>query len=150
METGQPPPARVREHRAELGGISVLTARGTVDTHNAGRFGEALAEHLAHSGRTGEHPLLDLTEAYLACADAVRALDGATAALAGSGRVLHVVQPRPHLRETLTAAALPGIRVHATPEAALHALAAAGRRGRRPAAPVSGPAAEGRGDGRPG
>ncbi|WP_063886359.1 hypothetical protein [Streptomyces sp. NRRL S-31] len=117
MEIGQPPPARVRpggpaplllrtvrEHRAELGGISVLTARGAVDTHNAGRFGEALAERLAHSGRTGEHPLPDLTEAFLACADAVRALDGATAALAGSGRVLHVVQPRPHVRETLTAA----------------------------------------------
>ncbi|MFF8908299.1 STAS domain-containing protein [Streptomyces olivaceoviridis] len=134
-EDGQPSPARVRpggpaplllqtvhEHRPGLGGIGVLKARGTVDASNARLFSEALAEHVAHAGQAGEHPLLDLSEAYLACADAVRSLDRATGALAHTGRALSVVQPRPHVREALTSAGLPGIRVHATLASALDAL----------------------------
>ncbi|MEU3416636.1 STAS domain-containing protein [Streptomyces sp. NPDC006658] len=135
MEIGQPSPARVRpggpaplrlrterEHHAGLGRISVLKARGTVDADNAGRLSAALAGHLADAGRTGDHPLLDLTETYLACAAALAALDRATGALARAGRALHVVQPRPHVRETLAAAGLPGIRTYATLTAALCAL----------------------------
>ncbi|MEU6594984.1 STAS domain-containing protein [Streptomyces sp. NPDC046881] len=135
METGPPSPARVRpggpaplllqtvhEHRAGLGGISVLKARGTVDAANARRFREALAEHVAHAEQAGEHPLLDLSEVYLACADAVRSLDRGTGLLARSGRALPVVQPRPHVREALTAAGLPGIRVHASLACALDDL----------------------------
>ncbi|MFF5533808.1 STAS domain-containing protein [Streptomyces cinerochromogenes] len=114
----------VHEHRTGLGGISVLKARGTVDAANAGRFAEALAEHLLHAGQAGEHPLLDLSEVYLACADAVRSLERATGLLAGSGRALPVVQPRPHVREALARAGLPGIRLHASLPAALDALAA--------------------------
>ncbi|MEU3527763.1 STAS domain-containing protein [Streptomyces sp. NPDC038707] len=135
MDTGQPSPLRARpggpaplllrterEDHAGPGRISVLKARGTVDAGNAGRLSAALAAHLAHAERAGEHPVLDLTEAHLACAAALRALDGPAAALARAGRALHVVQPRPHVRETLAAAGLPGIRTHATRTAALHAL----------------------------
>ncbi|MFI2760481.1 STAS domain-containing protein [Streptomyces echinatus] len=138
MEIGQPSPARVhpggpaplllrtvREHRTGLGGTSVLTARGTVDTSNAGRFTEALAAHLADTGRAGEHPLLDLTEVYLAC-PAADLLAREARDLARSGRALSVVQPRPHVRETLAAAGLPGLRVHASLDLALRALAARG------------------------
>ncbi|WP_078893911.1 STAS domain-containing protein [Streptomyces sp. NRRL S-1022] len=135
METGQPSPARVRpggpaplllqtvhEHRAGIGGISVLKARGTVDAANARRFSEAVAEHVVLADQAGEHPLLDLSEVYLACADAVRSLDRGTGPLARSGRALPVVQPRPHVREALTAAGLPGIRVHASLAGALDGL----------------------------
>ncbi|MEU7560439.1 anti-sigma factor antagonist [Streptomyces eurythermus] len=135
MEIGQPSPARVRPggpaplllrtesgHRTGLGAVSVLKARGTVDADNAGRLSAALAAHLADAERAGEHPLLDLTEAHLACAAALRTLAGPTGALAGAGRVLHVVQPRPHVRETLAAAGLPGIRTHADLTTALRAL----------------------------
>ncbi|MES9523588.1 STAS domain-containing protein [Streptomyces capoamus] len=133
MESGPPSPARVRpggpaplllqtvhEHRTGLGGISVLKARGTVDAANARRFSEALAEHVADAGRAGEHPLVDLSEVYLACADALRSLDAAAGPLARAGRALPVVQPRPHVREAL--AALPGIRAHASLACALDAL----------------------------
>ncbi|MCZ0204562.1 anti-sigma factor antagonist, partial [Streptomyces sp. UMAF16] len=41
------------------------------------------------------------------------------------GRALHVVQPRPHVRETLAAAGLPGLRTHATLTTALSALESA-------------------------
>ncbi|MEU6666832.1 STAS domain-containing protein [Streptomyces sp. NPDC046727] len=115
-----------REQRVGLGGISVLKARGTVDAGNAGRFSEALGEHVADAGRAGDHPVLDLTEVYLACAAAVHALDLATGGLARCGRALSVVQPRPHVRETLTAAGLPGVRVYGTLASALHALAGHG------------------------
>ncbi|MBK3521465.1 anti-sigma factor antagonist [Streptomyces sp. MBT70] len=104
-----------RGHRTGLGAVSVLKARGTVDADNAGRLSAALAAHLADAERAGEHPLLDLTEAHLACAAALRAL-------ANAGRALHVVQPRPHVRETLAAAGLPGIRTHADLTTALRAL----------------------------
>ncbi|WP_236053848.1 MULTISPECIES: STAS domain-containing protein [Streptomyces] len=147
METGQPSPSRVHpggpaplllrtvhEHRAGLGGISVLTARGTVDASNAGRFAEALAEHLADAGRTGDHPLLDLTEVYLAC-PAADLLGRATGDLARSGRALTVVQPRPHVREPLTAAGLPGLRVHASLDSALRALADRGPTRAHPGGP---------------
>ncbi|MGW2488235.1 STAS domain-containing protein [Streptomyces sp. NPDC001606] len=135
MEDGRQPRARPRpggpapllletvpEHRPETGAVSVLKARGTVDAANAQDFARALAEHIEDADRTGAHPLLNLTEAYLACPAAVRALDRATAVLAFSGRALAVVQPRPHVREALRAAGLPGVRVHATPAAALDAL----------------------------
>ncbi|MEU5080635.1 MULTISPECIES: STAS domain-containing protein [Streptomyces] len=135
MEIGQPSPARVRpggpgplllrterEHRTGLGAVSVLKARGTVDADNAGRLSAALAAHLADAERAGEHPLLDLTEAHLACAAALRALAAPTGALARAGRALHVVQPRPHVRETLAEAGLPGIRAHADLTTALRAL----------------------------
>jgi anti-anti-sigma regulatory factor len=113
----------VHEHRPEVGGISVLKARGTVDACNALEFCKALAEHIAHADQAAEHPLLDLTEVYLACAAAVRSLDRATGVLACSGRALPVVQPRPHVREALRTAGLPGVRVHATMASALDALA---------------------------
>ncbi|MFI9247377.1 STAS domain-containing protein [Streptomyces sp. NPDC053086] len=149
MEIGQPSaPARVRpggpaplslrtvrEHRAGLGGISVLKARGTVDACNAGRFAEALAEHLVETGGAGDHPLLDLTEVYLAC-PAADLLDRGTGDLARSGRALSVVQPRPHVREDLTAAGLPGVRVHACLDSALLALAAGGPACAEPGGPV--------------
>lgn len=135
MENGQPHPARVRpggpaplllqtvhEHRREVGGISVLKARGTVDACNAVEFSEALAEHIAHADEAAEHPVLDMTEVYLAGAAAVRSLDRATSVLARSGRALPVVQPRPHVREALRTAGLPGLRVHATLASALHTL----------------------------
>ncbi|MFF4710480.1 anti-sigma factor antagonist [Streptomyces eurythermus] len=135
MEIGQPSPARVRpggpaplllrterEHRTGPGAVSVLKARGTVDADNAGHLSAALAAHLADAERTGAHPLLDLTEAHLACAAALTALAGPAGALARAGRALHVVQPRPHVRETLAAADLPGIRAHATLTTALRAL----------------------------
>ncbi|OLZ73705.1 hypothetical protein AV521_05610 [Streptomyces sp. IMTB 2501] len=109
-------------HRPETGAVSVLKARGTVDASNAIAFSEAVAEHIAHADRAGELPVLDMTEAYLACAAAVRAVDRATAVLAFSGRVLPVVQPRPHVRETLRTAGLPGIRVYATMASVLAAL----------------------------
>ncbi|MEU0257048.1 STAS domain-containing protein [Streptomyces sp. NPDC006184] len=134
-DSGQPAPARVRpggpaplllqtvhEHRAGLGAISVLKARGTVDDSNARQFAEALAEHVGHAGQAAEHPLLDLTEVYFACAAAMRSLDRATGPLARAGRALAVVQPRPHVREALTNAGLPGVRVHATLASALHTL----------------------------
>ncbi|QIS75674.1 anti-sigma factor antagonist [Streptomyces sp. DSM 40868] len=111
-----------REHRTGLGAVSVLKARGTVDADNAGRLSAALAAHLADAERAGEHPLLDLTEAHLACAAALRALAAPTGALARAGRALHVVQPRPHVRETLAEAGLPGIRAHADLTTALRAL----------------------------
>ncbi|MFJ5034335.1 STAS domain-containing protein [Streptomyces sp. NPDC088560] len=139
MENGRPSRARARprgsapllvqtvhERRPEVGGISVLKARGTVDVTNAVEFSEALAEHIAHADRAAEHPLLDMTEMYLACPAAVRSLDRATGALAFSGRALPVVQPRPHARDALRTAGLPGIRVHATMASALEALGARG------------------------
>ncbi|MEV6836543.1 STAS domain-containing protein [Streptomyces sp. NPDC051133] len=135
MENGRPGRAGVRpggaaplllqtvhEHRPEVGTVRVLKARGTVDVSNALEFSEALAEHIAQAGRDGEHPVLDMTEVYLACAAAVRSLDRATGVLAFSGRALPVVQPRPHVREALMTAGLPGVRVHASLASALHAL----------------------------
>ncbi|WP_234384604.1 hypothetical protein [Streptomyces sp. MMG1121] len=116
----------VHERRPEVGGISVLKARGTVDASNATEFSEVLAEHIARADRAGEHALLDMTEMYLACAAAVRSLDRATGVLAFSGRALPVVQPRPHARDALRTAGLPGIRVHATTASALNALEAGG------------------------
>lgn len=90
-DSGQPSPARVRpggpaplllqtvhEYRAGPGAISVLKARGTVDDSNARQFAEALTEHVGQAGQSGEHPLLDLTEVYFACAAAMRSLDRAT------------------------------------------------------------------------
>ncbi|WBO68088.1 anti-sigma factor antagonist [Streptomyces camelliae] len=137
MENGQPSRAHahprgpaplllqtVHERRPEVGVISVLKARGTVDASNAMEFSEVLAEHIAHADKAGEHPLLDLTEMYLACAAAVRSLDRATGVLAFSGRALPVVQPRPHARDALRTAGLPGVRVHATMASALNALEA--------------------------
>ncbi|MEU8967782.1 anti-sigma factor antagonist [Streptomyces monashensis] len=137
MENGRPSRARARprgsaplfvqtahERRPEAGGISILRARGTVDVSNAVKFSEALAGHIAHADRAAEHPLLDMTEIYLACPAAVRSLDRATGALAFSGRALPVVQPRPHARDALRTAGLPGIRVHATMASALEALEA--------------------------
>ncbi|WP_240468509.1 STAS domain-containing protein [Streptomyces dangxiongensis] len=112
----------MHEHRPGLGAISVLKARGTVDDSNARQFAEALAEHVGHAGQAAEHPLLDLTEVYFACAAAVRCLERATGPLARAGRALAVVQPRPHVREALSNAGLPGVRVHATLVSALHAL----------------------------
>ncbi|MGN5377796.1 STAS domain-containing protein [Streptomyces lasalocidi] len=112
----------VHERRPEVGGISILRARGTVDVANAVEFSEALAGHIALADRAAEHPLLDMTETYLACPAAVRSLDRATGALAFSGRALPVVQPRPHARDALRTAGLPGIRVHATMASALEAL----------------------------
>ncbi|MEU9479427.1 STAS domain-containing protein [Streptomyces sp. NPDC048191] len=112
----------VREHRPEAGAVSVLKARGTVDGSNALEFSEALAEHIAGAEGAGEHPVLDMTEVYLACAAAVRSVDRATGALAFSGRALPVVQPRPHVREALRAAGLPGVRVYATMASALVSL----------------------------
>ncbi|MEU0005602.1 STAS domain-containing protein [Streptomyces sp. NPDC006314] len=112
----------VHEHRPQVGGISVLKARGTVDACNAVEFTEALAEHIAHADEAAEHPVLDLTEVYLACAAAVGSLDRATGSLACSGRALPVVQPRPHVREALRTAGLPGVQVHATMASALHTL----------------------------
>ncbi|WP_237539170.1 STAS domain-containing protein [Streptomyces sp. SID486] len=140
METGQPsPPARVRpggpaplllrtarEHRPGLGGVSVLAARGTVDACNAGRFTEALADHLERTGQAGDHAVLDLTEVYIACSAADLLHRGTGGGCTRSGRALSVVQPRPHVRETLTAAGLPGVRLHACLDAALLALAARG------------------------
>ncbi|WP_432030104.1 STAS domain-containing protein [Streptomyces sp. 1222.5] len=133
MENGQLSHARVRpggpsplllrtvhEHRPEAGDVSVLKARGTVDASNAADFSAALAGHIGHADDTGEHPVLDLTEVYLACSDAMRALERATAFLAVSGRVLPVVEPRPHVREALRTAGLPGVRVHATMASALN------------------------------
>ncbi|MEU8034519.1 STAS domain-containing protein [Streptomyces sp. NPDC049099] len=153
MDDGQRPRARVRpggpaplllqtvhEHRPELGALSVLKARGTVDASNAGEFSEALAEHIAEADRAGEHPVLDMTELYLACAAAVRAVDRATGILAFAGRALPVVQPRPHVREALRAAGLPGVRAHATMASALGSLQkpleAARRAGPRPGGPA--------------
>ncbi|WEO99143.1 STAS domain-containing protein [Streptomyces sp. FXJ1.172] len=137
MDNGRPSRARARrrgsvplllqtvhERRPEAGGISVLKARGTVDAANAMEFSEVLAAHIAHADQAGEHPVLDMTEMYLACAAAVRSLDRATGSLAFSGRALPVVQPRPHVREALRATGLPGVRVHATMASALTALEA--------------------------
>jgi hypothetical protein len=137
MENGRPSHARarpggtappllrtLRRQRPEAGGISVLRARGTVDESNAAEFCQALAEHIEDAGRTGEHPVLDLTEAYLGCPDGVRCLDRATGALAFSGRAPAVGQPRPHVRDVLRTAGPPGIQVHATLASALHALEA--------------------------
>lgn len=137
MENGQPSRARARprgpaplllqtvhERRPGAGGISVLKARGTVDAANATEFCGALAAHISHADGAGEHALLDMTEMYLACAAAVRSLDRATGALAFSGRALPVVQPRPHVRDALRTAGLPGVRVHATMASALSALEA--------------------------
>ncbi|MGW2649845.1 STAS domain-containing protein [Streptomyces sp. NPDC001393] len=122
----------VHEHRSEAGAVSVLKARGTVDATNATEFSETLAEHIAQADRAGEHAVLDMTEVYLACAAAVRAVDRATGVLAFSGRALPVVQPRPHVREALRAAALPGVRVHATMASALSTLEAPRRADPRP------------------
>ncbi|MFB7510548.1 STAS domain-containing protein [Streptomyces broussonetiae] len=137
MDNGQPSPARARrrgssllflqalhERRPEVGGLSVLKASGTVDAANAMEFSEVLAAHIAHADQAGEHPVLDMTEMYLACAAAVRSLDRATGSLAFSGRALPVVQPRPQIREALRTAGLPGVRVHATMASALNTLEA--------------------------
>ncbi|MEV6114543.1 STAS domain-containing protein [Streptomyces sp. NPDC052109] len=123
----------VPEHRPEAGAVSVLKARGTVDASNALEFSEALAQHIARADQLGEHPVLDMTEVYLACAAAVRSVDRATGILAFSGRALPVVQPRPHVREALRAAGLPGVRVHATMASALSSLEP-----RRPVSPRPG------------
>ncbi|MFF7091176.1 hypothetical protein ACFY9A_02110 [Streptomyces rubradiris] len=64
---------------------------------------------------------LDLTGTRLARAAAPSALAGPTGAPARAGRAPHVVQPRPHVRETLVAAGPPGIRTHATPTTSLRA-----------------------------
>ncbi|MFG3201071.1 STAS domain-containing protein [Streptomyces sp. NPDC048192] len=122
----------VHEHRPETGAVSVLKARGTVDASNAVEFSEALAEHIAQADRADEHAVLDMTEVYLACAAAVRSVDRATGVLAFSGRALPVVQPRPHVREALRAAGLPGVRVHATMASALSSLEARRRTGPAP------------------
>jgi anti-anti-sigma regulatory factor len=122
----------VPEHRPETGAVSVLKARGTVDASNAVEFSEALAEHIAQADRADEHAVLDMTEVYLACAAAVRSVDRATGVLAFSGRALPVVQPRPHVREALRAAGLPGVRVHATMASALSSLEARRRTGPAP------------------
>ncbi|WP_330341668.1 STAS domain-containing protein [Streptomyces sp. NBC_00557] len=122
----------VHEHRPETGTVSVLKARGTVDASNAVEFSEALAEHIAQADRAAEHAVLDMTEVYLACAAAVRSVDRATGVLAFSGRALPVVQPRPHVREALRAAGLPGVRVHATMASALSSLEARRRTGPAP------------------
>jgi anti-anti-sigma regulatory factor len=122
----------VHEHRPETGAVSVLKARGTVDASNAVEFSEALAEHIAQADRADEHAVLDMTEVYLACAAAVRSVDRATGVLAFSGRALPVVQPRPHVREALRAAGLPGVRVHATMASALGSLEARRRTGPAP------------------
>ncbi|MEU7299459.1 STAS domain-containing protein [Streptomyces sp. NPDC007206] len=122
----------VHEHRPETGAVSILKARGTVDASNAVEFSEALAEHIAQADRADEHAVLDMTEVYLACAAAVRSVDRATGVLAFSGRALPVVQPRPHVREALRAAGLPGVRVHATIASALSALEARRRTGPAP------------------
>lgn len=145
MEKGQQSRARLRpgspaplllqtlhEHRPDAGTVSVLKARGTVDATNAMEFSETLAEHIAQAERAEEHAVLDMTEVYLACAAAVRAVDRATGVLAFSGRTLPVVQPRPHVREALRAAGLPGVRVHATMASALNSLQARRRAGPRP------------------
>ncbi|MFE5400120.1 STAS domain-containing protein [Streptomyces sp. NPDC056580] len=129
MEKGQLPAAplllrAVRDTRPESGPITLLKARGTVDASNATEFSEALAEHLRRSDRAGEHLILDMTEVYLASAVAVRSLDRATGGLALSGRCLPIVQPRPHVREALRLAGLPGVRVHATTASALDSLPA--------------------------
>ncbi|MGV4982913.1 STAS domain-containing protein [Streptomyces sp. NPDC001709] len=122
----------VHEQRPEAGAVSVLKARGTVDASNALEFSETLAEHIAQADRADEHPVLDMTEVYLACPAAVRAVDRATGTLAFSGRALPVVQPRPHVREALRAARLPGVRVYATMASALNSLEARRRAGPRP------------------
>jgi hypothetical protein len=122
----------VHEHRPDTGAVSVLKARGTVDASNAVEFSEALAEHIAQADRADEHAVLDMTEVYLACAAAVRSVDRATGVLAFSGRALPVVQPRPHVREALRAAGLPGVRVHATMASALSSLEARRRTGPAP------------------
>ena len=123
----------VRERRPEVGLVSVLKARGTVDASNAPEFSAALAEHVERADINGEHAVLDMTEVYLASAVAVRSLDRATGSLAFSGRSLPVVQPRPHVREMLRLAGLQGVRVHATMASALNAL-----EDRRPARPEPG------------
>ncbi|MER5542180.1 anti-sigma factor antagonist [Streptomyces sp. NPDC002589] len=112
----------VHAHRPETGAVSVLKARGTVDASHAMEFCEAVTEHIARADRAGELPVLDMTEAYVACAAAVRAVDRVTRVLAFSGRVLPVVQPRPQLRDALCTAGLPGVRVYATMAAALISL----------------------------
>ncbi|MFF3912231.1 STAS domain-containing protein [Streptomyces sp. NPDC001852] len=122
----------VHEHRSEAGAVCVLKARGTVDATNAMEFSETLAEHIAQADRAGEHAVLDMTDVYLACAAAVRAVDRATGVLAFSGRALPVVQPRPHVREALRGAGLPGVRVHATMASALSTLEARRRADPRP------------------
>ncbi|MEU6773076.1 STAS domain-containing protein [Streptomyces sp. NPDC046759] len=138
VRPGGPPPLllqTVHEHRPEAGAVSVLKARGTVDASNAVEFSEALAAHIAQADKAGEDPVLDMTEVYLACPAAVRSVDRATGALAFSGRALPVVQPRPHVRDALRAAGLPGVRVHATMTSALNSLEARRRAGPRPGGP---------------
>ncbi|MEW2625846.1 STAS domain-containing protein [Streptomyces sp. NPDC048106] len=133
MEHGRPSPARVRpggtaplllrtarEPRADGCFLSVLSARGTVDASNAASFSDALAAHVTHAERAGEHPVLDLTEVYLDGAAALHALDRVAGPLARTGRALAVVQPRPHVRETLHTTVPRGLCVHASLAAALH------------------------------
>ncbi|KUN89497.1 hypothetical protein AQJ66_04875 [Streptomyces bungoensis] len=119
----------VRERRPGGGGITVLKARGTVDASNAAEFSESLAGHLAEADRAGEAAVLDMAELYLASAVAVRSLDRATGGLALAGRCLPIVQPRPHVREALRLAGLPGVRAHATLASAVHSLEAQAQAG---------------------
>lgn len=55
-----------------------------------------------------------MTDLYVASASAVHALDRVTRGPAAKGRVLLVVQPRPHVREALRRSGLPGIGLYAT------------------------------------
>ncbi|MFD5268094.1 ANTAR domain-containing protein [Streptomyces sp. NPDC058335] len=107
-----------------LGQVTFLQVRGTLDASNADDFSHALASHLAHAEVTETHAVLDMTDVHLSSAAAVRALDQVTRGLAAAGRPLPIVQPRPHVREALRLAGLPGIRPHATVEAALEGLRA--------------------------
>ncbi|WP_051430153.1 hypothetical protein, partial [Streptomyces roseochromogenus] len=121
---GRPPllcTQTVHAHRLETGAVSIPKARGTVDASSIMEFSEAVAEHIAHADRAGELLVLGMTEARLACAAAARAVGRATGILAFSGRVLPVVQPRPHVREALRTAGVPGVRAYATMASALAA-----------------------------
>ncbi|MFE9674110.1 ANTAR domain-containing protein [Streptomyces sp. NPDC006259] len=108
-----------------LGQVTFLQVRGTLDASNADDFSHALASHLARAEVTETHAVLDMTDVHLSSAAAVRALDQVTRGLAAAGRPLPIVQPRPHVREALRLAGLPGIRPHPTVESALQGLRAA-------------------------
>jgi anti-anti-sigma regulatory factor len=105
-----------------LGEVTFLTLRGTLDASNAEDFCQALASHLARARATGSHAVLDMAGVFLSSAAAVRALDRVTRGQDGAGRPLLVVQPRPHVREALRLAGLPGVRLHPTVDSALDAL----------------------------
>lgn len=120
-----------------LGQVTFLHVRGTLDASNADDFSHALASHLARAEATETHAVLDMTDVYLSSAAAVRALDQVTRGLAAAGRPLPIVQPRPHVREALRLAGLPGIRPHATVESALRGLRSAPHAG--PVTPEAGP-----------